>query len=282
LAQDWLERFLAAEVLPDSFRATATRICEPLADLAAEARAAKGATAVIGLCGAQGSGKTTIARATRTLLAARGLSAVVLSLDDLYLPKETRERLAAEVHPLLATRGPPGTHDVALGLQVLAALEQPGEVALPRFDKAQDTRRPREDWPRIAASVDVVLFEGWCVGARPQPPEALAEPVNALEREEDPDGRWRSFVNTALAGAYPPLFEAMDRLVLLQAPGFEVVAGWRAEQEDKLRARSGAGLAPAEIARFVAHYERLTRWILAEMPGRADQVFPLSAQRTPL
>lgn len=278
----WLDDFLAAERLPAAFRATVDAVCAPLSELAAQARAAKGGTAVIGLCGAQGSGKTTIAAATRALLAARGLSAVVLSLDDLYLPKEARARLAAEVHPLLATRGPPGTHDVALGLEVLAGLGGRGPVALPRFDKAADTRRLRGDWPDVQGPIDVVLFEGWCVGARPQPAQALGEPVNALERDEDPDGRWRGFVNTALAAAYPPLFERLDKLALLQAPDFEVVADWRAEQEAKLRARTGAGLEPDQIARFVAHYERLTRWILKEMPARADWAVRLTEDRTPL
>jgi len=126
-----------------------------------------------------------------------------------------------------------------------------------------------------------VIFEGWCVGARPQPREALRAPINGLERDEDPTGRWRSFVNTALAAAYPSLFEGHDALVLLQAPGFEVVARWREEQEEKLRARTGRGMNPAQIARFIAHYERLTRWILEEMPARADAVFPLDAARRP-
>ncbi|MDB5492904.1 MAG: hypothetical protein JWP86_241 [Phenylobacterium sp.] len=282
MAYPWLNSFLAAERLPEAFRDTVDAICAPLAELAAQAHAAKGGTAVIGLCGAQGSGKTTIAATTRTLLAARGLSAVVLSLDDLYLSKEARARLGAEVHPRLATRGPPGTHDVALGLQVLTGLARRGRVTLPRFDKAADNRRPCADWPDVQGPIDVVLFEGWCVGARPQPPEALRAPVNALERDEDADGRWRGFVNTALAGAYPPLFERLDKLVLLQAPKFEVVAAWRGEQEAKLRARTGSGLAPSEIARFVAHYERLTRWILEEMPARADWSVRLAEDRTPL
>lgn len=278
----WLDEVLATEGLPESFRATVEEICIPLADLAAQARAAKGATAIIGLCGAQGSGKSTIAAATARILDARGTTAAVLSLDDLYLPRAKRARLATEVHPLLITRGPPGTHDVGLGHDVLAALARPGRVALPGFDKAADNRRPRSEWREVAGAVDIVLFEGWCVGARPQPPESLREPVNALEREEDADGRWRTFVNVALAGAYRPLFGVLDRLVLLQAPGFEVVAAWRAEQEQKLRARTGKGLAPHQIARFVAHYERLTRWILEEMPGRADRVFPLAPDRSPL
>lgn len=240
------------------------------------------ATAVVGLCGAQGSGKSTLAKAVAALLRVRGLAVAVVSLDDLYLTHEARRKLAAEVHPLLATRGPPGTHDVALGMETLDALAGGGPVALPRFDKAADDPRPATDWPVVAAPVDVAIFEGWCVGARAQGPARLVEPVNALERDEDPDGHWRTFVDTALAGAYPPLFERLDRLVLLAAPGFEVVAGWRAEQEAKLTARTGRGLAPAEIARFVAHYERLTRWILAEMPARADLTIPLGADRTPV
>jgi D-glycerate 3-kinase len=277
----WLDEFLAAEDLPAGFEGTVERICEPVADLAAAARRALGRTVVIGLCGPQGSGKSTIAAVARRLLAERGLSAAVLSLDDLYLPKEERARLAAEVHPLLATRGPPGTHDAELGIELLAALARPGEVFLPQFDKAADTRREVAAWPHVVAPLDVVLFEGWCVGARPQPPEALIAPVNALEAEADPDGRWRTFVNTALDGAYRPLFARLDRLVLLEPPGFEAVAGWRAEQEAKLRARTGHGMPEAAIARFVAHYERLTRWILEEAPARADLVFPLAWDRAP-
>lgn len=282
MAADWLQAFIAAERLPASFRRTADLVCAPLAELAGEARRTLGRTVVIGICGAQGSGKTTIAAVTARMLAERGLRCALLSLDDLYLSHAARMELARLVHPLLATRGPPGTHHPALGIEVLTRLGETGKVALPRFDKAADTPRDRTAWPRVQAPVDVVLFEGWCVGARPQPPEALIEPVNALERDEDPDGRWRTFVNVALDGAYQPLFAQIERLVLLQAPGFEVVAGWRAEQEAKLRARTGGGMGPDEIARFVAHYERLTRWILQEMPARADWVVPLAADRAPL
>jgi len=281
MRQSWLDDFLAAEDLPESFRATVERICTPVADLAEEAHRALGRTAVIGLCGPQGSGKTTIAAAVCAILRDRGLTAAIVALDDLYLPKDERMRLAAEVHPLLITRGPPGTHDTALGMEVLDLLGRSGELTMPRFDKATDTRRPPTASDHVPCPVDVVLFEGWCIGARPQPAEALIAPVNDLEREEDPDGRWRTFVNTALDGAYRPLFARLHRLVLLTPPGFEVVVGWRAEQEAKLRARTGQGMTEAAIARFVAHYERLTRWILEEAPGRADMVIPLTADRTP-
>jgi D-glycerate 3-kinase len=138
----------------------------------------------------------------------------------------------------------------------------------------------------VASPVDVILLEGWCVGAVSQGRAALATPVNDLEREEDPKAVWRTYVNDQLDGPYQALFARLHDLILLQAPSFEVVAGWRAEQEAKLRARlsangAGGGMDAAQIGRFVAHYERLTRWILAEMPARADWVVTLDTERNP-
>ncbi|HLZ75953.1 kinase [Phenylobacterium sp.] len=275
-----LDRFIAQEQLPESFRRTAELVCEPLAARAQRRRIDRKRCAVIGLCGAQGSGKTTVARFTAQLLADRGLKAVALSLDDFYLTHEARQRLAKEVHPLLATRGPPGTHDVGMAGAAMDALRTRGKAALPRFDKASDTRSPRNTWQTVASPVDVILLEGWCVGAVSQGEAALATPVNDLERDEDPKGIWRHYVNDQLDGPYKALFARLHDLVLLEAPSFDVVAGWRAEQEAKLRAKGG-GMDDAQIARFVAYYERLTRWILAEMPGRADWVVTLDTERNP-
>jgi D-glycerate 3-kinase len=276
-----LESFIAEERLPESFRRTAELVCEPLAARAQRRRIDRKRCAVIGLCGAQGSGKTTVARYAVRLLQDRGMRAVALSLDDFYLTHEARQRLAKEVHPLLATRGPPGTHDVGMAAAAIDQLRSKGKVSLPRFDKATDTRAPRAAWETIASPVDVILFEGWCVGAVSQGEAALATPVNALERDEDPKGVWRHYVNDQLDGPYKALFARLHDLVLLEAPSFEVVAGWREEQEAKLRAQGQGGMDEAAIARFVAHYERLTRWILAEMPGRADWVVTLDTERNP-
>lgn len=284
---DWLDGFMAREHLPAAFGESVRAVCEPLAERIA--RAARGPGFTVGICGTQASGKSTLTAVVARRLEDRGLAVAVLSLDDLYLTRAERARLAAEVHPLLATRGVPGTHDVALGEAVLDALKGTGEVALPSFDKAADDRRPPGDWPRVQAPVDVILFEGWCVGARPQPVGALAEPINPLERDEDPDGLWRAYANEALAGPYQALFGRLDLFVLLQAPSFEVVLDWRREQERKLRerlARQGSGSANAmgdeAVARFIAHYERITRWILKEAPGRADIVIRLDAERRPI
>lgn len=240
---------------------------------------------VLGICGSQGSGKSTLAAALARELEADGKACAVLSIDDFYLTREERKRLAAEVHPLCITRGPPGTHDVQLGIEVLDALRAGRPVALPRFNKARDDRCDPETWPVAPSHCDVIVFEGWCVGAVAQPDEALTEPVNVLEAVEDPDGVWRRWMNDSLSGLYPGLFARFDRLVLLQAPGFEVVMDWRMQQEEELRAAAGEGagiMDRAQIARFIQHYERITRHILAEMPGRADLVIRLDNQRRPV
>lgn len=279
---DWLAAFMAEERLPESFRATFEEVCWPLADRAGDWSKDFGRTAFVGLCGSQGSGKSTVAAATVRLLDQRGLKAVAISLDDFYLGHEARAWLAGKVHRLLQVRGPPGTHDVALACAVLDNLRGDGVMPVPAFDKAADERRAKSSWRQVEGPIDVVILEGWCVGARPEPGERLTAHVNALERRDDPNRAWRGYVNRQLAEGYQALWARLDRLVLLQAPGFEVVRGWRTEQEAKLRARTGGGMTDAEVGQFIQHYERLTRWILEEMPERADWVVKLNPDRTPI
>lgn len=284
IASQVIADFMRREKLGPDFAETVERIYRPLA-VRIQALAGTRLGYVVGICGSQGSGKSTGAGVLRLLLQAAGLRVAALSIDDLYLPKEARMKLAEEVHPLLATRGPPGTHDVALGERLLETLGKTQITAIPRFDKARDTRSDPSAWEQFPGPADIILFEGWCVGAQPQPPDALIEPINDLERNSDPDGRWRRTVNKALAGAYQHLFGRIEFLVFLKAPSFEVVAGWRKEQEAKLRARVGQAsnvMTDAQIDRFVQYYERLTRFMLAEMPSRADALVTLDADRHPL
>jgi D-glycerate 3-kinase len=275
-----LAAYLRDERLPASYLAFVDTVLRPIAGRVA-AIDRRGAALVVGITGPQGSGKSAAAGALALLLRDAGFRTAVLSIDDFYLTLSERQKLAADVHPLLITRGVPGTHDVALGLAVIESLGRAGATAVPRFDKARDDRRAPADWDFIAGPVDVIVFEGWCVGARPQPNTALVEPINDLERTRDPDGAWRRYANAALAGPYQALFGQIGFQVLLQPPSFGVVLGWRLEQEHKLRDREGpaAGQSEAEIAVFIQHYERLTRWISTEMPARADAVVQLGAER---
>ncbi len=243
---------------------------------------ARTAARIFGIGGLQGSGKSTLARQVAAFAERRGIATAIVSIDDVYLDPDARARLARRVHPLFATRGPPGTHDVTLACETLDALRDGRDVALPRFDKAHDRRHPRAAWPRVAR-VELVIVEGWCLGVPPQRDDALVTPINALERDEDGDGRWRRHVNATLADDYPSLWQRIDRLLWLQGPGFEVVPSWRWQQE--LSRRAGEPDAPtmsrADVDRFVQHFERVSRHALAMLPGMADRVIRLDAQRVP-
>lgn len=225
----------------------------------------------VGLAGGQGTGKSTLARAIEEAGALFGLRIGVLALDDYYLPRTERAALARRVHPLLETRGPPGTHDVAGLARDLVALGGVGEVDVPVFDKGLDDR---VGTARLAGPFDVVVLEGWCVGAGAVSETELATPCNALERDRDPDGHWRRFVNERLATDYAALFAQLERIVFLRAPDLDCVRRWRLEQE---RARPAElRLDAAAIERFVAHYERITLAMRATLSGRADWTIGLA------
>lgn len=281
----FVQDFIRREALPDSYAADCASWFAPLADTLAQRVAVPGAAGkglVLGISGAQGTGKSTLARFLAGALQSRGLHTVNLSIDDFYLSRAEREALARDRHPLLRSRGVPGTHDTALLLTKLDELQgstSADAVALPAFDKATDDCLPRADWPRVRGAPALVLLEGWFIGVRPQQPVDLEAPVNALEREQDPDGSWRRYVNDCLAGAYQAAFDRLDSLLMLQAPSFHQVSAWRGLQEEKLRAaRGGNGggiMNAAELATFIQHFERLTRHCLRTLPDRADLVLHL-------
>jgi D-glycerate 3-kinase len=237
---------------------------------------------ILGLSGLQGSGKSTLARVMKAQAEARGWPCDVLSLDDFYYPRSEREALSREVHPLLRTRGVPGTHEIELLLSVLAALPQASDklpVPWPRFDKGRDTRIPPSRWPRATRPPKLVILEGWALGLRPQLQAALEKPVNALERDEDPDGNWRHWVNKQLRG-YQPLWRKLDALIVLQAPNWDVVRRWRSEQEELLLARHAPLAMDGEaMVRFLAHFERLSRHALATLPALADTCVEYDTER---
>lgn len=225
--------------------------------------------ATVGIGGGQGAGKSTLGRLIAEAGTVFGIRIEVLSLDDFCLTKEERLRLAEMVHPLLATRGPPGTHAVERLRDAMAALRQPGAVDVPRFDKGTDTR---SGFARIDGGVDVVVLEGWCVGASAAECD-IDEPLNALEREHDARARWRSHIETALGGPYAKLNEDLETLVFLKVPGLAAVRRWRLQQEDERP--PGQRLSAAEVNTFVEHYERITRRMLASLPSTADVVVDL-------
>jgi len=237
---------------------------------------------VYAIAGLQGSGKSTLAAQLMAAAAGHGLKAVALSIDDFYLGRRERLRLGRHIHPLLATRGPPGTHDVALACETIDALREGRPVALPRFDKIADRRLPPSRWPRVHRA-DLVVFEGWCLKVPPQTRGELVAPVNALERAEDTEGIWRGYCNEALGRDYPVLWTRLPRLLFLQGPGFEVVPGWRWQQEQSLQAAHPGRrtMSRAQVDHFVQLFERVSRQALRTLPMIADRVVSLDPQRRP-
>lgn len=248
-----------------------------------EALALPGPVPVYGLTGLQGTGKSTLAADMAALGHARGLPVVVLSVDDFYLDRRERLALARQVHPLLGTRGPPGSHDLPLALEVLDGLRAGRRLRLPRFDKIADRRLPPSRWPLSPAGARLVVFEGWFHKVPPQDPAELAAPINPLELNEDPDGRWRGHCNAALAG-YAPLWARLDTLTWLRGPGFEVVPEWRWQQEMSLQAAhpDRRAMTRAQVERFVLFFERTSRQALRTLPAIADREIRLDALRRPL
>ena len=237
---------------------------------------------VLGLSGLQGSGKSTLARVMKVRAESMGWPTEVLSLDDFYYARSDREDLAQRIHPLLRTRGVPGTHEIELLLSVLAAMPSASEklpVTHPRFDKGRDTRIPPSRWPRITRAPRLVIVEGWALGIRPQLQSQLVAPVNDLERREDADGTWRRWVNKQLRG-YQPLWRKFDALIVLQAPSWDIVRRWRGEQEQDLLARHAPLAMDAEtMQHFLAHFERLSRHALATLPAMADSCVEYDDER---
>ena len=220
---------------------------------------------VVGICGSQGSGKSTLAAYLVAAISALGVSAVAVSLDDFYLTRAQRNSLAETVHPLLQTRGVPGTHDVGLLQQVLEtistinasefnnAIMPPVNMSLPSFNKGIDDR---EGFSEVHASV--LVLEGWCLGVQPQPEQLLDEAINALEEVEDDMGIWRRWVNQQIENGYSDLWTHVDYWVQLNAPSFTQVRQWRGEQEAGLP--QAQRMSQEQLIRFIEHYERLTRW----------------------
>lgn len=219
---------------------------------------------IIGINGSQGSGKSTLAAVLSAQLNHAGVATTPVSIDDFYLSKAARAELADTVHPLLCTRGVPGTHDHArlraVVEQVTAGAAQTAvELALPLFDKGLDDVAGERH-----VQAQVLILEGWCVGAQSQAETALEQPLNRLEAESDQGGVWRRWVNQQLHAHYQPLWESVDLWVNLRVPGFEQVYAWRGQQEQSLPAAQR--MTELELRRFIDHYERLTRATWAQPP----------------
>jgi D-glycerate 3-kinase len=248
-----------------------------------DALSSHGKPPIYGITGTQGSGKSTLARQVAMAGKGRGLVVVALSIDDFYLGKRERQALARSVHPLLATRGPPGTHDLVLAAATLDKLRRfrhGDAVSLPRFDKLGDRRLPPSRWRKLRERPDLIILEGWFLTVPPEPAARLKRALNAREREDDADGRWRRYCNERLAD-YAPIWRRIDRLLWLRGPGFDVVPRWRWQQEVSMHKAhpDRKAMTRAEVARFVQLFERVSRQAERALPKIADVRIVLDKKR---
>jgi D-glycerate 3-kinase len=275
--------FISRHQLPSKFQHLITEHYIPLASWLVQKHRVK-QPILLGINGAQGTGKSTLADFLQLALEQNaGWKIAVLSIDDFYLTKTEREKLSETIHPLLITRGVPGTHDLNLltnYIEKLCGLATGEKLALPHFDKAQDDRADIKTWPVVTGPIDLIILEGWCVGSKPQTPEALSQPINQLERNMDPTGKWRQFVNKQLEENYAELFTKLVFLIFLQVPNFDAVFRWRLEQEEKLFGKSPDNdsniMDNAQLEDFIQHYERLTLANLTALPKIADVILELN------
>ncbi|HOI25944.1 MAG TPA: hypothetical protein PLN63_00220 [Paludibacteraceae bacterium] len=273
-----LNELMLDDVLMDDI----DRIYIPLAKLISEGLNMASKTQIIGINGAQGTGKTTLCNLLKVVLETGfDMKVAQFSIDDFYLTRKERVELSEKIHPLLISRGVAGTHDIALGQRTIDALCNAGSKTvtnIPSFDKSTDDRFPASKWQKFTGRPDVILFDGWLVGAVEQPEEDLRYPINMLEETEDSEGIWRHYVNDQLKNVYKPFFECLDLLIMLQVPSFDKIYEWRSLQEKKLMIQSQGKkdlrvMDNKKLPRFISHYERLTRYMLTEMPSRADMLF---------
>jgi len=235
---------------------------------------------IIGLTGGQGAGKSTITQIIKLILNYKyNLKVVYFSIDDFYKTLKERNKLSKNVHKLFKTRGVPGTHDTKLLKKTFSDLVKKNfkPVLIPSFDKSKDDRVPKKKWKKIYKQPQIIIFEGWCVGAIPQKNKNLIKSINTLEKNEDSKLLWRNRVNKELKNEYRKIFNKIDRLIFLKVPNFECVYKWRLLQEKKLQLTSKGKkiMSPVQVRQFIMYYERITMQMLKDLTGKAYAVLYL-------
>ena len=232
-------------------------------------------TLIIGLTGSQGSGKSTISNILKIILKEGfKLNTIALSIDDFYKTLRERVKMSKKVSPLFLTRGVPGTHDTKLLYNCLIKLKKKKfkKFTVPKFDKSNDDRFKKAKWHKITKKPDIVIFEGWCVGATPQKNKDLILPVNVLEKEKDKKRIWRNKVNQELKTNYKKIFNLINKNIFLNVPNFNYVYKWRLLQEKKLilKTKGKKTMNSDQIKNFIMFYERITKDMMKDFTKISD------------
>jgi D-glycerate 3-kinase len=272
-------RFLSSqEVMSEPFRDKLGQLKKfylPISKIIMKEYLKKKKTKVIGLTGGQGTGKSTISNILKIILKeAYSLNTVIFSIDDFYKTLHERKKMSKKINSLFLTRGAPGTHDIKILLQCIKNLKSNKfkKFYIPKFDKSIDDRSSKSKWLKVKKKPNIVIFEGWCVGATAQKKKDLNLPINKLEKQKDYKKIWRKKVNSELKKNYKKVFNLIDKLIFLKVPSFKYVLKWRLLQEKKLRITSKGNktMTDKQIKNFVMYYERITKHMLKTLPKKSD------------
>ena len=241
----------------------------------------KGKTLILGLSGSQGSGKTTVTGILQIILKKFFKKNIyVISIDDFYKTLRDRNRMSQQKHSLFKTRGVPGTHDINLIKNFFISVKRKKfkKIKLPKFNKSIDDRSKKNYWHNINKRPEIIILEGWCVGAKPQIISSLRKPVNILERHEDKDLIWRKYANEKLKKEYKEVFAMIDYFIFMKVPNFKIVFKWRLLQESKLRKKlhyKKKIMTYSAIKRFIMFYQRITLQMMKDLSKSASIVLLL-------
>ena len=238
----------------------------------------------VGLAGGQGTGKTTISSLIKIILTKYfRLKVFRISIDDFYKTRKERINLSKRVHPMLLTRGVPGTHDINMMLSFFkkAKSKKFKRLKLPTFNKAIDDRFSKKHWYDLKERPDVVIFEGWCVGAKSEKNNTLKKTINSMEKAKDQKQIWRKYVNQQLKLKYKNLYSQLNCLIYLRAKNFSLLQKWRLKQERKLWIKSKIKsnlkiMSRGDVINFMQTYQRITQNMFRHMPKYASIIFNLN------
>ena len=282
----YLKFLKSQETLSEPFRDKIDQLNNfylPIGKIISESYLINKKTQVIGLTGGQGSGKSTISHILKIILKESfNLKTIIFSIDDFYKTLEKRKNMSKKISPLFLTRGVPGTHDATMLFNCIKKLKNSKfkQTVIPRFNKLTDDRDLKKKWLKVNKKPDIVIFEGWCVGAEPQKKKDLLTPITELEKYEDKKKIWRNKVNQELKKNYQKIFSLIDKIIFLKVPSFKYVYKWRLLQEKKLRKKFKGKKIMSEnkIKKFIMFYERLTKHMLKTLSHKADAVIKIDTK----
>ena len=239
----------------------------------------------VGLAGGQGTGKTTTSSLLRIILIKYfRLKVFRISIDDFYKTRKERIRLSKKIHPMLLTRGVPGTHDISMMLSFFKKVKRKKfkRLKLPTFNKAIDDRFSKKHWYDLKNKPDVIIFEGWCVGAKSEKDNTLKRTINSMERLKDRKQIWRKYVNQQLKSKYNKLYSQLNCLIYLKAKNFSLLQKWRLKQERKLLVKSKKNLKSKimnkkDVLSFMQTYQRITQNMFKNTPKYASIIINLNS-----